>query len=116
MKGRRGAALLEAITALAVAATGGVTLAAVVAHTDMALRRTIAQEREVESAARVLTALSLLRKDELEHRLGASLIGEFRSTIGRASSDLYRIGIAHDSAPGRELLATLGGAGSGRAC
>jgi hypothetical protein len=107
VKGRRGAALLEAITALAVAGTGGVALAAVVAHSDMVLRRTIAREREVESAARVLTALSLLERHELEQRLGTSMIGEFRSSIGKPSSDLFRIGIAHDSAADRELLATL---------
>jgi len=82
----------------------------VVSLLDQALRAeqvARAVEREYQAADRVLTALTLLHRGELDQRIGRHPLGEFIVDIQRPERGLYRIALASVSAPGRQMLVTV---------
>jgi type II secretory pathway component PulJ len=104
---RDGFALLEALVALTIVTTVGV---AVVVLGQQALRteRIAADEEQLYADAdRLMTAMSLLRRSELDQRLGGHEVGAYTVTIQRPEPSLYRVSLARTSAPGRELLVTV---------
>ncbi len=104
---RGGFALLDVLLALALLGSAGL---AVVSLLDQALRAeqvARAVEREYQAADRVLTALTLLHRAELDQRIGRRPLGEFIVDIQRPERGLYRIAVAGVSAPGRDLLVTV---------
>jgi type II secretory pathway component PulJ len=103
----RGAALLESIVALAILATAGTGLvsaltAAIRSETDVARA-----EKTVQAADRVLTAMTLLTRNDLDQRLGRHEVGEFVVLVQRPQPSLYRIAVAEISAPELEMLVTV---------
>jgi len=104
---QRGSTLLEVLCALAIVGTAG---AATIWELTTALsegRRAREEEHHVETAHRVLTAVTLLRRAELDRRLGTRSVGEFLVTIQRVDSLLYRITVADVMVADRAMLATL---------
>lgn len=106
-RGRRGAVLLEVLVALAVLAAGGLALVALVQGALADAARAKRMEAEAAAASRVLTALTLLTRGELDQRLGAHPLGEFVVEIQRPERSLYRVTVAPRTAPGQPLLVTV---------
>lgn len=102
-----GFALLDVLLALALLGSAGL---AVISLLDQALRAEHAArdtEREYQAADRVMTALTLLHRAELDQRIGTRPLGEFIVDIQRPERGLCRIALASVSAPERQLLVTV---------
>jgi hypothetical protein len=61
----------------------------------------------LRAADRVLTAMTLLGRTDLDRRIGRHPVGEFEVHVSRPERVLYRIAIAAAAAPERTLLATV---------
>ncbi|MGH7701813.1 MAG: type IV pilus modification PilV family protein [Gemmatimonadales bacterium] len=106
-RGERGVMLLEALVALLILSVAGVALVEMTAAALRADREAARVEHTVAQADRVLAAASLLRREELDQRLGSHPVGEFLVLIQRPERSLYRIAVAEGAAPELELLATV---------
>jgi hypothetical protein len=104
---RAGVALIEAVMALAILSSAVVSTLGVLTAMAQTAVRLEERERELARAERVLTASSLLTRQELEQRLGVRRVGGFYVWLDRPEPDLFRIGVAPTLLPARELLATL---------
>ena len=104
---RRGFALLEALVALTLVTTVGVSVVVLGQTALGAERRAAEEEARYADADRLLTAVSLLRRGELDQRLGTHDVGTFAVTIERPEPTLYRLSLARQAAPDRTLLATV---------
>jgi type II secretory pathway component PulK len=103
---RRGAALLEALIALAVLGTVGSAAAWQATESMRAVNRMHEREQEQRAAARLLTAISLWPREDLDRHLGSRVQGPWRVRIDRpALSALYTVSIS-DTASGTVLLET----------
>ena len=107
MKNRAGFALLEALIALAILGTAGLSLVALVRSGLDGERRAQAQERELAAASRVLTAMTLLTRSDLDQRIGHHPVGEFVVDVERPERTLYRIALANADRTETELLVTV---------
>jgi type II secretory pathway pseudopilin PulG len=102
---RRGAALLEAILALAIlaiAALAAVTLARQSADT---VERVHAADAHLRAASAFFDAVSLWPRKDLDLRLGDRPQGPWVLHIDRPTATLYRVAL-YDSAGGPPLLET----------
>lgn len=106
MSCRKGAVLLEVLIAVTVLATAGLALARHVAEAMRALEHASAQERELRAADRLVSAVSLWSRGELDARLGTRSQGDFRLEIQRADRNLYVVTL-RDSTDERQLLRTM---------
>lgn len=104
---RRGAALLEAMIALAILSAAGIGAVGLVAAGLRSERDVRDRERAVAAADRVLTASSLLLRTDLDQRLGDRQVGELLVRVGRPEPTLYRIAVAELAHPDVELLTTV---------
>jgi type II secretory pathway pseudopilin PulG len=105
--GRTGSTLLESIVALAVLAGTGTSLVAALAASIRSEHQLHRRESTVRAAHRVLTAMSLLTREELEQRIGRQPIGEFVAAVERTEPTLFRISVAEARAPEIETLVTV---------
>jgi len=103
--GDAGAVLLEVIVALALLATAGLAAVSMAAEAAGAVSRAATAEVEMRQATRLMDAVSLWPRADLDRRLGDRRQGPFILRIGRPSGELYTAALA-DSATGRVLLAT----------
>ena len=108
MRSRSGFALLEAIIALAILGTAGLSLVALIRSGLEGERRTRGEEKLMASASRVLTAMALLTREDLDRRLGTHAVGEFSVEVQRPEQALYRLAIAAADRSSTELLVTPG--------
>lgn len=104
---RRGVALIEAIVALVILASVGVTTLGVLGSTLDAEARSGDREAEARRAERVLIATVLLTSVELDQRIGYRTVGRHVVWVDRPEPYLYRVGVAAERDPTRELIATL---------
>ncbi|MGH7334194.1 MAG: hypothetical protein ACREKS_15920 [Candidatus Rokuibacteriota bacterium] len=105
LQGSRGAVLLEAVVALAVLATVGSAAAWTASESIRAVGRVHEQEGRVRAAARLLTAVSLWPRADLDRHLGATAQGPWRLWIDRTSPTLYVVSLA-DTGTRKVLLRT----------
>lgn len=103
----RGGILFEAliglfVLSLAVGAVLGEAAAAVRNETDMGRR-----EDRMATADRIMTALALLDRRDLDLRLGTRPMGDFVTEVQRPAPALYRLSVADTVAPDVELLVTV---------
>jgi type II secretory pathway pseudopilin PulG len=103
----RGVALLETLVALAILSGAGLALLDLVTAGLRAERDSRERERVLAVEDRVLTALTLLKRDELDRRLGRHPIGELIADIERPERTLYRIAVAQQESPQVEDLVTV---------
>ena len=103
----RGVILLEVLLAVTILSLIGVSSVAFISTTIEAQARLHEREVEMAQAERVLTAMALLSRADLEQRLGRREISRFVVWVDRAEPSLFRIGIAPSSQPMTELLSTL---------
>jgi hypothetical protein len=66
-----------------------------------------AEEKTILAADRLLSAMTLLTRNDLDQRLGVHQAGEFRVEVERPEPTLYRIALAESTAPQVEILVTL---------
>ncbi len=97
--------LLETVLALAILAIAGTSTAWLATDTLQSLSRAREQEAHVESAGRLLEAVSVWPRTDLDRRLGITVQGPFRMDIQRETVSLYHITIL-DSLASRVVLST----------
>lgn len=102
---RRGAILLETLVALAVLATIGSTAAWTASESIRAVGRAREHESRVRLANRLLTAVSLWPRDDLDRHLGWRNQGPLRMRIDRPNPVLYEVTL-RDGVTGTVLLST----------
>ena len=106
-RGDRGIALLEALVALVVLGSAGLSVAGLVSAGLRSEQEARARERMLATEERVLTALTLLQRGDLDRRLGRHRLGEFVVEVQRPERTLYRIALADTIAPDVEALVTV---------
>jgi type II secretory pathway pseudopilin PulG len=107
LRSNRGIALLETLVALAILSGAGLALLDLVTAGLRAEREARERERVLVVEERVLTALTLLKRDELDRRLGRHPIGELIVDVQRPERTLYRIALAQTESPQAEDLVTV---------
>ena len=107
MRSERGVVLLEVLVALTVLSVGALALVESVDAGLQAERRARQREAVLASEERLLSAMTLLRRAELDQRLGRRPIGEFIVDVQRPEPTLYRIGVLQSDAPTVEDLVTV---------
>ncbi len=103
----RGIALLEVLVALTILSGAGLALLDLVTGGLRAERDARERERMLAVEERVLTGLTLLKRDELDRRLGRHPIGELIVDIERPERTLYRMALMQASSPQVEDLVTV---------
>ncbi len=104
---RRGVALLEVLAALVILGVAGLALVEVVTGGTRALAEARVREAEVADQDRLLTAYSLLTREELNQRLGRHDVGPYVVEIQRPERSLFRLSLARLTAPRVEDLVTV---------
>src|SRR5881296_667044 len=102
-----GIALLEVLVALAILSGAGLALLDFVTAGLRAERDARERERVLAVEERVLTALTLLKRDELDRRLGRHPLGELIVEIQRPERSLYRIAVSQQESSQVEDLVTV---------
>src|SRR5919198_1733616 len=93
MRNDRGVVLLEVMVALVILATAGIALVETVGAGLRAERDARERENTLAAEERLLAALTLLNRGELDQRIGRREIGEFVVDIQRPERALYRIAV-----------------------
>src|SRR6266550_577741 len=88
---RRGAVLLEALVALALLATVGGAAAWTASEAIRAVGHVHDTESRIRAAARLLTAVSLWSREDLDRHLGSRAEGPWRMRIDRPRPMLYEV-------------------------
>ncbi len=104
---RAGFALLEALVALTIVTTVGVSVVVLGQQALRVEREAATEELIYADADRLMNALSLLRRSDFDQRLGNHEVGNLTVTIERPEPVLYRLSVARTAAPRRELLVTV---------
>jgi len=107
MRSRAGIALLEVLIALVILTTSGIGFVELVGTGLRVERDSRAREQIVGSEDRLLAALTLLKRGELDQRLGRRHIGEFIVDTQRPERTLYRIAVLQAQSPQVEDLVTV---------
>ena len=107
MRDERGVVLLEVLVAVAVLATAGIGLVELVGSGLRAERDARLREATLATEERLLSALTLLNRTELDQRIGRRQIGEFVVDIQRPDPTLYRIALLQERSPYVEDLVTV---------
>jgi len=103
----RGVALLEVLAAVAILGVAGLALVDVVAGGTRAVGVARERERELADEERLLTAWSLLKREELDQRLGERVVGPYVMRVQRPERGLYRLAVERSVAPAVEELVTV---------
>ena len=103
----RGIALLEVLVALAIVSGAGLALLDLVTGGLRAEQDARERERVLTVEERVLTALTLLKREDLDRRLGRHPIGELVADLERPERMLYRIALSQQQSPHVEDLVTV---------
>lgn len=107
MRGERGVALLEVLAAVVILGIAGLALVELVVGGTRAATVARERERELADEERLLAAWSLLRREELDQRIGERTVGPYVVRVQRPERGLYRIAIERKEAPGTEELVTV---------
>jgi type II secretory pathway component PulJ len=102
-----GVALLEVLVALVILATAGTALVELVGAGLRSERDARERERTLAAEERVLTAITLLKREDFDRRLGQRRVGEFLVDVQRPERTLYRIAIAEARSAQMEDLVTV---------
>ena len=90
---RTGAALLEAIVALAVFGTAGSAALVLVRDSARAVERAREREARIRDADAFMAAVSLWTRDDLDRRLGDRPQGPWRLVVLRPEPNLYEVAL-----------------------
>jgi len=106
-RGRRGVALLEVLVALVILTTAGVSLVGLVGAGLRWEYDARERERVLADEERLLAALTLLKRNEFDRRIGRHVVGTFVVDVQRPEPTLYRIAIAQTVSAQVEDLVTV---------
>src|SRR5438477_13521 len=106
-RAERGIALLEVLVAMLILSLAGVAAVELVATGLRAQFDAAHRERTLADEERLLAATTLLKREELNQRLGRRTVGEFLVDIQRPERTLYRIGLLQAGNPQVEDLVTV---------
>ncbi len=107
MRNERGVVLLEVLVAVVVLATAGIGLVELVGSGLRAERDARLRESTLATEERLLAALTLLNRKELDQRIGRREIGEFIVDVQRPERTLYRVALLQAQSPQVEDLVTV---------
>jgi Tfp pilus assembly protein PilX len=107
VRGERGVALLEVLAAVVILGVAGLALIELVAGGTRAVVAARERERELADEERLLAAWSLLRREELDQRIGERRVGPYVMRVQRPERGLYRLAVERTGAPGMEELITV---------
>ena len=107
MPNERGIVLLEVLVAVVILATAGIGLVELVGAGLRAERDARRREGTLATEDRLLSALTLLNRKELDQRIGRRRIGEFMVDVQRPERSLYRIALLQEQSPQVEDLVTV---------
>lgn len=107
MRNDRGVVLLEVMVAIVILATAGIALTETVGGGLRAERDARERESTLGSEERLLAALTLLNRHELDQRIGRRRIGEFIVDIQRPERTLFRIALIQEQSAQVEDLVTV---------
>jgi type II secretory pathway pseudopilin PulG len=102
-----GIALLEVLVALVILSTAGTALVELIGAGLRAERDAYEREQTLAAEDRVLAAMAVLKREDLDERLGRHPVGEFFVEVERPEPTLYRIALAEAHAPDLEDLVTV---------
>ena len=105
--GERVVALLEVLAAIAILAAAGLSFVTLVAEGIRAAASDRARERELVDEERLITAYALLKRTDLDRRLGTRAAGPYLVTVQRPEPTLYRVAIARSEMAQAEDLVTV---------
>jgi hypothetical protein len=103
----RGVALIEVLAAVEILGVAGLALVELVAGGTRAVAVSRDRERELADEERLLTAWSLLKREELDQRIGDRVVGPYVVRVQRPERGLYRLAVERSVAPGVEELVTV---------
>jgi hypothetical protein len=95
------------MVAVAILATAGMTLVSLLAQSADHERRAEEVEQRLADEERLLTAITLLSREDLDRRLGRRTTGPYVVEVQRPTRVLYRVTIASADSAARPDLATL---------
>jgi hypothetical protein len=104
-RGETGAALLEALTALAILGTAGVALVGQVRQAGLAASQVHSAEREFVEASEFLDMVSLWPRSDLDRHLGNRRNGPWRLAVYASPGGLYEVAV-RDSSDRKVFVAT----------
>ena len=107
MSHERGAVLLEVLVALTILTVAGLSLVGLLTAGLRSEQDTREREHVLANEGRVLAAMTLLTRTDLDRRIGRNDVGEFVVNVQRPERTLYRIAIAHGRAAHVEDLVTV---------
>jgi pilin/secretion family protein with methylation motif len=107
MRNERGVALLEILVAIVILATVGIALMELVGAGLRAEHDARGRETTLATEERLLSALTLLGRSELDQRTGRRIVGAFIVDIQRPEPVLYRIALLQQTSPHVEDLVTV---------
>ena len=102
-----GAALLEALIALAILSVAAASALGAVTESLQSARAMIEREQALDEAHHLMKALSLLSRTDLDLRLGRRELRPYIVDVQRPRPTLYRIAVVDPAAPDIELLVTV---------
>jgi len=107
MRNERGVVLLEVLVAIVILATAGIAMVTTVAEGLRVERDARARETTLAAEERLLAALTLLKRTELDQRIGRRQIGAFIVDVQRPERTLYRIALLRAESPQVEDVVTV---------
>lgn len=106
-RGRDGVVLLEVLVALVVLSAAGLGVISAVGAGLRAERDAQTREQVLAVEERLMGALTLLTRQDLERRIGPHPLGEFVVDVERPEATLYRIAITQGASAQVEDLVTV---------
>ncbi len=107
MSNRRGSTLIEVLAATLILALSGLAAVDLVSNAAAAVSDDRRREREILDEDRLMSALSLLDRVDLDRRIGERVVGPYLVLIDRPEQALYRISLRRTESPTFEDLATV---------
>lgn len=106
-RAERGIALLEVLAAIVILSIAGLSLVELVTQGTATAATERAREAEQMDEDRLLAAMTLLNRSDLDIRIGSRTVGLYVMTVARPERTLYRIAIGRETAPNVEDLVTV---------
>ena len=105
--GTRGVALLEVLVALTIFGIAALSTLERLAQLSDTQRQSQARETALADQDRLMTAMSLLTREDLDLRLGSRTVGALLVEVQRPRATLYRVEISREGAALPDLTTLL---------